>query len=396
MGRVLITTCVFPPEPVVSANLSYDIAQKAHHEGKEVVVLSPKPSRPQNYLFPETAELLPFKQVILDSFVCPQSKLLGRFRESYSYGKATYKYIKEHRREIDVIYANTWPLFAQYYMAKAAKKFGIPYYIHIQDIYPESYCHKMPKFLGKLLYGMLIPMDKYVLQNANGVFAISPAMKTYLAKSRCLEDSKVMLVRNWQDDKAFIEAYKPIEEQHEKTNVMYLGSINPTANVPLIIQAIAGLDKEKYHLSIIGNGPEKENCQELAQQLGVDTTFGTVTPDQVAMKQSEADILVLCLKKGVAQTATPSKLTAYLLTGRPIVASVDLDSDCANIIREAGCGRVVEPEDAYALEGAIEEIARKDTEELNRLGQAAFEYAKSHLSKERNLKILVDELINGE
>ena len=393
MGRVLITTCVFPPEPVVSANLSYDIAQKAHHEGKKVVVLSPKPSRPQNYLFPEKAETLPFEHIVPNSFICPKSQLLGRFRESYSFGKATNKYIKEHSGDIDVIYANTWPLFAQYYMARAAKKFGIPYYIHIQDIYPESYCHKMPKILGKLLYFMLIPLDKYVLQNASGVFAISPAMKTYLAKSRCLEDSKVILVRNWQDDKAFIEAYKPIGEKHEKTNVMYLGSINPTANIPLIIQAIAGLDKEKYHLSIIGNGPEKDNCQELSKQLGVETFFGTVTPNEVAKKQSEADILVLCLKKGVAQTATPSKLTAYMLTGRPIVASVDLESDCANIIREAGCGLVVEPENIRALGEAIEMLSQKNTEELNRLGQAAFEYAKSHLSKERNLKILVDKLI---
>ena len=395
MRRVLIVSCVFPPEPVVSASLSYDIAHKIHHGGECVVVLTPRPSRPENYNFHKSSEKLPFKQVVSDSFVCPQSKLLGRFRESYSYGRATYKYIKEHRREIDVIYANTWPLFAQYYMAKAAKKYNIPYYIHIQDIYPESYCHKMPKIVGKLLYGLLIPMDKYVLQNASGVFAISPAMKSYLAKSRCLEDSKIMLVRNWQDDQAYIDAYKPIKEKHEKTKVIYLGSINPTANVSLILQAMAGLDKEKFQLYIIGNGPEKEKCQELAKQLDVDTTFGTVTPEQVAKKQSEADILVLCLKKGVAQTATPSKLTAYMLTGRPIVASVDSDSDCANIIREAGCGLVVEPEDKHALGEAIKEIAQKDTEELNRLGQAAFEYAKNHLSKDRNLKILVDKLIEG-
>lgn len=379
----------------MSAALSFDITHMIHQCGQRVVVLTPQPSRPENYKFPEKRENLPFEQVVLDSFVCPQSRLLGRFRESYSFGKATYKYIKEHREKINVIYANTWPLFAQYYLAKAAKKYKIPYFIHIQDIYPESYCHKMPKLLGKLLYDLLIPMDKYVLRNAKGVFAISPAMKTYLSQTRGLEDSRVLLVRNWQDDKAYIEAYKPIEEKHEKTEVMYLGSINPTANVSLILHAIAGLDKDKFHLSIIGNGPEKDNCQELAKQLGIETTFGTVTPDQVAKTQGEADILVLCLKKGVAQTATPSKLTAYMLTGRPIVASVDLDSDCANIIREAGCGLVVEPEDKHALGEAIKEIAQKDTEELNRLGRAAFEYAKNHLSKDRNLKILVDKLING-
>ena len=395
MGYVLIVSCVFPPEPVVSANLSYDIAQKLHQEGGRIVVLSPKASRPQNYMFSEIAALLPFDHIIADSFVCPQSKMIGRVRESYSFGKATYKYIKIHREEIDVIYANTWPLFAQYYLAKAAKKYNIPYYVHIQDIYPESYCHKMPRILGKMLYRLLIPMDKYVLGNSKGVFAISPAMKNYLVKTRGLDDSKVLLVRNWLDDKAYIGAYKPIEEKHEKRHVMYLGSINPTANVSLIIKAIASLDKDKYILSIIGNGPEKDNCQELTKRLGVEATLGTVTPEKVAKTQGEADILVLCLKKGVAQTATPSKLTAYMLSGRPIVASVDLDSDCANIIREAGCGLVVEPENEQSLREAIKIISQKDTEELNRLGRAAFEYAKNHLSKDRNLNILVGKLING-
>ena len=92
---------------------------------------------------------------------------------------------------------------------------------------------------------------------------------------------------------------------------------------------------------------------KMDEEAGIGIAFGTVTPSEVAAKQSEADILVLCLKKGVAQTATPSKLTAYMLTGRPIVASVDTDSDCADIIRSTGCGIVVEPDDEDQLREAI-------------------------------------------
>ena len=389
---VLLVSCVYPPEPVVSARLSSDIRNAIIQNGCRIKVFHPRPTRPEGFDF-KRAENIDGDEVIAESYTCPASSLLGRFRESISFGVATFNYIKEHTNDFAAIYANTWPLFSQYYLATAAIKYKIPYYIHVHDIYPESYCHKMPKVLGKLLYNLLIPIDKYVLRNAKGVFTISPAMKNYLAKSRGIEDSKVLLVRNWQDDKAYIEAYKPIGEKHEKTNMMYLGSINPTANVTLILQAVAGLNKEKYHLSIIGNGSEKEHCQELAKQLGIEAFFDTVTPEQVAAKQSEADVLVLCLKKGVAQTATPSKLTAYMLTGRPIIASVDLDSDCANIIREAGCGVVVEPENKDALSEAIKTLAGKSVDEMNSLGKSAFEYAKSHLSKDRNLKILVDTLL---
>ena len=393
MKQILVVSAVFPPEPVVSANLSYDISYKIQQDGRDVVVLSPMPSRPLNYSFTRINEHVPFEHIVLDSYICPQSKLIGRFRESLSFGWATYNYIKRHHGEIEVIYANTWPLFAQYYLAKAAIKNNIPYYIHVQDIYPESYCKKKLGVTRRILYKLLFPLDKYVLKNARGVFAISPAMKSYLSKTRELDESNVVLVRNWQNDKTYIDAYKQIEKKNEKVNIMYLGSINPTANVSLLIHAFSSLNKEKYSLSIIGNGPDKDNCQKLAEQLGLSVNFDTVTPDMVAKTQSEADVLVLCLKKGVAQTATPSKLTAYMLSGRPIIASVDLDSDCANIIRDSGCGQVVEPDDAEALSKAIGDIESKSIKELNQLGKAAFDYAKNHLSKERNLKILVDTII---
>lgn len=394
-GRtILLVTAVFPPEPVVSANLSYDIAMRLHNIGEKVVVVSPVPSRPQNYQFPKEQKPFPFIHEILKSFICPPSKVFGRFRESYSFGKATQRYIKQHHKEIGIIYANTWPLFGQFYLIKAAKKFHIPCYIHVQDIYPDSLCQKMPHLLGGLLYRFLIPIDKYVLGNATGVFAISPSMKEYISRTRGVDLSKIILIRNWQDDRVFIDAHKPVADQNGCFELMYLGSINPTADVPLIIKAFSRLDQSKFKLSIIGNGPDKDNCQKIAFSLGIDIAFDTVAPEQVAIKQSEADALVLCLKKGVAQTATPSKLTAYMLTGRPIIASVDLDSDCANIIREAGCGLVVEPGNEIALRDAVLELSKKTIVEINKLGRAAFTYAVENLSKERNLNKLVDVLIN--
>lgn len=392
MQRIqLIVSAVYPPEPVVSARLSEDIYISIKSRGLQARVLHPRPSRPSGYAFSsvERGE----DEIIPDSFVCAKSSLLGRFLESISFGIATYKYIKNNHVGISSIYANTWPLFSQYYLVKAAKRYHIPCYIHIQDIYPESYCHKLHKVLGKLLYIILLPIDRYVLNNSKGVIVISPAMKEYLAQSRRLDESKFTLVRNWQDDKSFINIYKPIDKKKEKLHIMYLGSINHTANVPLIINAFSTLNDQDYRLSIIGNGPEKNSCKKLATDLGLKVSFETVMPEQVPQAQSNADVLVLCLKKGIANTATPSKLTAYMLTGRPIIASVDIDSDCANIIRESKCGIVVEPENEEALRKAFIEMSTYNLSKLNSMGRQAFEYAKSHLSKESNLKILVDTLI---
>ena len=176
---------------------------------------------------------------------------------------------------------------------------------------------------------------------------------------------------------------------------MYLGSINPTANVSLILEAFSRLDNKRFHLSVIGNGPEKEHCSDIADKYGLNVLFETVLPEKVADKQSEADILVLCLKKGVAHTATPSKLTAYMLTGRPIIASVDMDSDCANIIQEAGCGLIVEPENDEALAKAITILSEEKRERLLEMGVAAYNYALENLSKQKNLNKLTNVILNS-
>ena len=80
MGKIVIVSCVFPPEPVVSATLSYDIAMRLCALGKEVVVVCPRPSRPLNYAFDESKKDYPFEQVVLDSYVYPESRILGRTR----------------------------------------------------------------------------------------------------------------------------------------------------------------------------------------------------------------------------------------------------------------------------------------------------------------------------
>ena len=49
MAKILIISAVFPPEPVVSAQISYDLAENLCKQN-EVTVLCPKPTRPFGYL----------------------------------------------------------------------------------------------------------------------------------------------------------------------------------------------------------------------------------------------------------------------------------------------------------------------------------------------------------
>lgn len=387
---ILIVTAVFPPEPVVSANLSFDIANALAIEEK-VVVISPPPTRPFGMEFDKekTSMDYPFEHIVLDTYTCPESRLLGRTKESYSLGIYTKRFIEENYQKIEVIYANTWPLFAQKYLVESASKYNIPLVLHIQDIYPESISERIP-FVGPIINSLLLPVDKKILKNSTKIVTISYKMRDYLIKSRHLEEDKISVVRNWQDDDIFINFKDKNQlEKNELFTFMYLGSISPTAGVDLLIHAFGKADLKDARLIIAGGGSDKEKCMAIAQDYpDKEIQFVSVSGNKVPVMQSKADVLMLPLKRGVAKTALPSKLTAYMLSAKPIIASIDTDSEPADIIRDNGCGYVIEPEDEQSLINCMYKISKKSREELSMMGEQSFNYAKEHLSRRHNLSKL--------
>jgi len=393
---ILIITSLFPPEPVVSAGLAFDLASSLA-EKETVVVLSPKPTRPHGMTFmPEEKTSYPFEHIVQDSYTCSKSNVLGRLRESYSFGIYLKKYIKENHKNIEVIYANIWPLFAQRHLADVASQLQIPFVLHVQDIYPESISKKI-KVFGAIVDWLLMPLDRQNLQKAKKIVTISNQMKSFLIETRGLDKSKVEVIRNWQNDKEFTkQKRKQLLEKNEKFTFMYLGSINPTANVDLLIRAFGPANQENARLIVAGDGPEKSKCIELAKSYDSDIQFIEASPDQVPSIQSKADVLLLPLKKGVAGTALPSKLTAYMFSKKPIICSIDEDSEAAEIIRNNDCGWVVEPENEQALIVCMRDVLKVGKGVLGGKAENSYSYAKNNLSQEGNLKKLVSVVIEAK
>jgi len=385
---ILIISALFPPERVVSANLSYDLALSFSNEDV-VVVVSPKPTRPYGVkLKTEDNLLLPFEHVVLDSYTCPESKVFGRFRESDSFGRHVKKYIEKNHNKIEVIYANAWPLLAQKHLATVAAKYSIPLVLHVQDIYPES-LSKKTKLFGFLIDKIFVPMDRRTLRLTDKIVTISEQMKKHVVTTRGVKEQDVLVVRNWQNDSDFAK-FSSLEKinENKKFFFLYLGSITPTAGVDLLIRAFGKADLRNACLIIAGNGSDREKCVEVAKECGKDIQFMDVSPEQVPRVQAQADILLLPLKKGIAATALPSKMTAYMFSAKPIIASVDEFSEIANIITENNCGWVVLPEKEHELASCMENAVDAGKECLRGLGANSLMYATKNLSKEKNLNLL--------
>lgn len=389
MKNVLIISAVFHPEPLTSAVMNYDLAVELAKKNN-VTVLRPKPSRPigKEHVYDDTS--YPFKCITLDSYVHPQSELIGRFKESIGFGQACKKYIREHKDEIDVVYNDGWQLFGLYIVAHECVKQGLQYVVPIQDIYPEClFTHKHYLSIAVRLISMILnPIDKYYQKHAYKVRTISDEMADYLSKTREVSRDKYLVLDNWQNDEDF--CYTPIT--NDKTVFGYVGSVNAHSNTELIIQAFAKANLPDSELRIYGGGNHKDSCVQLVKELGLmNVIFDVVEKKEVPDVQSKVNVLVLALPAGNGGLCLPSKMTSYMLSGRPVLASVE-KSATTRYIQEADCGISVQPDNVDALAAAFRKFVAMTIEEQNRLGKNSRVFAEERLMKKSCLPKVVEAL----
>ena len=390
--RVLFVCGVFYPEPVVSARLQTDLAIKLS-ENCQVTILRPHPTRPKGFAFPDYDYTgLPFEVIEFDAYTCPASSPIGRMRESLSHGRWCAKYIRQHHEEIDFVYNDSWHLFGVYLVAKAACQYEIPYITPVQDIYPESLTSKLPNLipLKWLVMHLLLPLNKHTLSHAACVQTNSEKMADYLSESRQIDRNHFVVVRNWQDEKPFLEYAEKNGRLSEKTpfTFMYMGNVGPLAGIELLFDAFAMADLKDARLIIAGSGPSKADLQRKAKNYSCKIEFWDVPTGMVPETQAKADVMLLPVKKGQARYSVPSKLIAYMFSAKPIIASVDQDSDTADCIKKSGAGWTVKPEDCKSLSEVMKRAAFESSEKLKAKGMKGLNYAIEVFSKERNSNLL--------
>jgi glycosyltransferase involved in cell wall biosynthesis len=97
-----------------------------------------------------------------------------------------------------------------------------------------------------------------------------------------------------------------------------------------------------------------------------------------------ADVLLINQRASATQMSLPSKLTSYLLAGKPIVAAVPENSETAAEVRATGAGVVIPTRNPDALVRAVLDL-RNDPKRRDELGQRGREFALRYLTPERIL-----------
>jgi colanic acid biosynthesis glycosyl transferase WcaI len=99
---------------------------------------------------------------------------------------------------------------------------------------------------------------------------------------------------------------------------------------------------------------------------------------------ADADALLVSLKDAPGLTETiPSKVQAYLASGRPIVGA--LGGEGARVIRESGAGLTCPPGDPIALADTVVRLASESAAEREAMGRRGRAYYADHFDRDRLL-----------
>ena len=135
---------------------------------------------------------------------------------------------------------------------------------------------------------------------------------------------------------------------------MYMGNVGPLAGIEVLFDAFSKAGLKDARLIIAGSGPAKDSLQKKAASYSQRIEFWEVPSGKVPEVQAQADVMLLPVRKGYAKYSVPSKLPAYMFSAKPVIASVDEDSDTALCIVESGAGWRIAPEDVTALSVAFQ------------------------------------------
>ena len=395
--KVHLIVPIFPPEAVASAVMAEHIAIGLSAQRHEVTVLTSFPSKMKGVLFPGYRRTLRqmasdprgFRLCRVFTIFSTTSSVASRLPEYLSFALASNLASLCLGRP-DVVFINTWPL-ATLVTAAICSMRGVPFVFNTQDLYPESAGGLGYLRSGGLLYRLLLWLDRAAMGRAAHVVPISEEFAAHIQATRGVSPDRMTVIWNWFDGRVRPQAKQGLVRAQFLPSgqgfiVMYAGNVGSVAGLEVVLEAAKLLrHRGPYVFVLAGDGTMRERLERQCRTEDIRHVrfLYPLHRDNLSEVQAAADVMLITVKRGLARSEVPSKMMGYMLSGRPILAMVDRESNTARLVGLANCGLVAEPENPQMLASLVTEMHAAGAK-LDEWGERARQFALTHFSQERN------------
>jgi len=289
--------------------------------------------------------------------------ILKRRQADVEYGHVVARKVHEFRP--DVIISANMPLDGQKILQKAAHRHNARFVFWLQDVYSVAakfVLAKKAKVLASLGGAYFERLEKQLMRKSDAIVCIAPGFAEFLENWN-IEGPRVSVIENWAplDEVVPTPRNNAWAREHgvaDKFCFMYSGTLGMKHRPELLLALAKRLEQRgDARLVVIAGGAGADWLREKAGEISSDVL--KLLPFQPYERLSEvmgsADVLITLLDSEAGAFAVPSKTLSYLCAGRGLIVAAPEANEAARVVKRAGAGLIVSPDDESAIVAAAEQ-----------------------------------------
>lgn len=402
--HLIILTHVFYPDFSGAATMQYEMAKYMVSVGHKVTVIvshsnhhmsvNTKPAPPEESIDGiRVLRVKPFIELDSSHFV---QRAIGSFIKDIG---VVFKGLQVG--PVDVVFVMSPPITLPIVASILKLLRRAVLVLNVQDIFPELVVAMgiLQRNSTAIRFGEIVEKWAYACADYIGVH--SPKNRLHVI-SRGVSEEKAHVLPLWVDTD-LVEPrprHNPFSESHglnDKFVVLYAGTVGFAMGAQTIPKTASLLASEKnIQFVVIGGGSKLDEMEAEIKKLGVDNILLLPLQPRENFPNvlASADVLLITLRKeitdnpnGYFKAVVPHKLLSNMASARPILLAAEENSDAAEIIRIAQCGKTAPPEDADALAKVIMEMY-ENRKSLSGWGQNGREFVCQHFASKTQVERL--------
>lgn len=381
--KILFLSDNFPPEVNAPASRTYEHAKRWVEAGASVTVITCAPNFPRGIVhsgyenrWRSTETVDGIKVVRVKTFISGNEGFATRIFDYLSFMvSAVFFGLFEPRPSVVV---GTSP---QFFAACGAWLLSIlkwrPFVFELRDLWPASIV-TVGAMRSGIAIRLLEALELFLYRRAQLIVSVTESFVDDL-EYRGIPREKMVVVRNGVDR----ERFKPCEKSSataerydvaDRFVVSYLGTHGMAHALGNVLDAASLLkDELGVVFLLVGDGAEKAVIQRRVESENLENVVlhDSVPKAEMPALWSVTNAALVHLKDDpVFSTVIPSKIFEAFGMGKPIIIAQP-DGEAAEIVRSAGAGEWIAPEDPAALAAIVKRWAQDSDLVSSYAGNAA-------------------------
>jgi colanic acid biosynthesis glycosyl transferase WcaI len=312
-------------------------------------------------------------------------------------------------RKPDLIFAVSPPLGLAITASTLSRLWRVPFVFDVEDLQPDA-AVELGMMKGEELIRALYRVERLAYERAALVSTITEGMRQRILQKggpgKGIDPAKVVLfppradsslydLRERDKSETLGQAFRQRYGLVGKLIVSHSGNMGVKQGLEVILDAAAlSRDRPEIHYLLVGDGAMRAHLQLQARARALHNVLFLPLLGAGEFRQMLAatDIALITQQRVVSNIVFPSKVVTLLCAGCPVIGSVNRESEVARALHNSGAGLVVEPEDAGALFGAIDQLSRSP-EALARMSAQARQFAQENWDERRTLPRMEEQFI---